>query len=113
MRVRAPLFEYPTLQALADEAATTPSRASEDAPTLGLGWTFHVVPFQCSTRVRYVVPLEERPTAQALEAEMTATPFSALLLPTFGLGRTRHAVPFQCSMSVRARLLRDPTAQAL
>ena len=58
---------------------------------------FQMVPFQCCT---IVVPRSE-PTAQALLAEVAATPTSWLNWPGVGLGTCFQAVPFHRSIRVR------------
>ena len=60
----------PTTQALRAEAAATPMRLRL-APGFGLATRFQVVPFQCRMTG---LPLREGPTAQALVAEVAATP---------------------------------------
>ena len=62
------------------------------------------------------VLLAEKPTAQALLAEVAVTPLRRVLFPPCagGLGTCVHLVPFQCRMRDWAALLMEkPTAQAL
>ena len=98
-------WDPPTAHALVLEVAATDPRA-ESTPGFGvrLGWTFHVVPFQCSMRVLSNVLSLRRPTAQALVGDVAATPISKLLASGFGLAWTFHAVPFQCSIRVWTEL---------
>src|SRR5579872_2048861 len=59
--------------------------------TFGLATTFHVEPFQRSTRGKPPLPLPYEPTAQTLLAETAATPFRKLeLVPAFGLETVFH-----------------------
>ena len=78
---------------------------------LGLGTTLQALPFQCSMRVL----LKSLPTAQALVADVAATPSRASVPEGLGLGTTSQALPFQCS--IRVLLVwgdpLTPTAQAL
>jgi hypothetical protein len=59
--------------------------------------------------MRVLLPLV--PTAQALLADVAATPARLAVVPGLGLGTCFHAVPFQCKMRVLPPLV--PTAQAL
>lgn len=79
-----------TAQASVAEAAVTAVRSLVG----GLGTCFHVVPFQCTSRV-YVPPrlLLYSPAAQARLDETTATPFSVLAEP--GCGGFRTVQPTQ------------------
>src|ERR1022692_1929343 len=90
----------------AEVAATAPRALSvEEPPGFGLGACFHAVPFQCRMRVWSVVPWKYSPTAQALLAEVAATPPRTLKVKEprgFGLGTCFQAVPFQCRMMVWA-----------
>ena len=62
-----------------------------------------------------VLPVAEKPTAQALDAEVAATPARPAALPALGLGWTDQRWPSQCSTRVRPVpvLKYSPTAQAL
>jgi hypothetical protein len=68
-----------------------------------------VVPFH--RRIRVLLQLLVHPTAQALVAEVAATPNRSLPPTGFGLGTCAHAVPFHRSMSVWAPPML-PTAHA-
>src|ERR1022692_703557 len=85
-------------------AATAASSLTvEEPPGSGLRTRFHAVPFQCRTRVWSVVPWKYSPTAQALLAEVAATPSRTLKVeepPGSGLRTCFHAVPFQRRMMV-------------
>ena len=71
---------WPTAQALrAEVAATRPKKLA--GPGLGLGTRVHALPFQCSIRVLVPgpgllagPPVPVRPTAQALQGDVAATP---------------------------------------
>ena len=107
----------PTAQALcAETAATLLSGAS--VAGLGLGTCFQAVPFQC--RIRVLMPPKPwkqfpvQPTAQALLAEVAATPNRAPPPFGVGLGTCFQAVPFQCAITVvPGGPSLAPTAQAL
>jgi hypothetical protein len=66
------------------------------------------LPFHRSIKV---VPVLEEPTAQALVADVAATPASAAPPAGLGLGTCFHAVPFQRRIKVLPPAV--PTAQAL
>jgi DNA-binding CsgD family transcriptional regulator len=90
----------PTAQASRAEVAVTAFSLLPPAGA-GLGTLAHFLPFQCTISVVGVPPLKYDPTAQALVAETTATPFREL--PTvagLGLATCCHAWPFQCRISV-------------
>src|SRR5262249_9574893 len=94
-----PLNE-PTAQASVGELAATPSRLSLEL-RFGLGTCTHLAPFHLRIRVFSAWPTAPKPTAQALPAEVAATPLRELSLPglpRFGLGACRHLRPFQCRM---------------
>src|SRR6516162_319087 len=76
---------------------------------LRFGTWLQTVPFQCSIRV---LPRKAEPTAQALVAEVAATPDRVANVPGLGLGTRVQAVPFQCTINVLP-LPSEPTAQAL
>jgi hypothetical protein len=118
----------PTAHALSADFALTAARKSLPAWLwlgFGLGTRFHALPFQCRMTV-LLEPVE--PTAQALLAEVAATPSSLSAFdlevaatpvkapcPTvLGSGETFHAVPFQRKISgVSAPgLVVTPTAHA-
>src|SRR5262249_5307275 len=75
-----------------------------------LGTFFHVVPFQRTIKTLAVLLMT--PTAQALRAEVAATPLRVLPDAGLGLGTCFQVVPFQCMIKVLP-LPRSPTAQAL
>jgi len=119
-RVRAtvPFMWYPTVQALRGEFAETSCRKLAFEPTFRLGCTAHVVPFQCSIKVRATPPFVSwKPTAHAFVDEVAATAMSwSCTVPMFGLDPIVHELPFQCSIRVLATspaVQRTPTAQAL
>src|SRR6266571_4409954 len=95
----------PTAQALVREVAATLKRAAPPAG-LGLGTLVHPVPFHRAIRVVMTspgpLPLSVPPTAQALLAEVAATPrrTSGLGASGLGLGTCAHAVPFHRRISV-------------
>src|SRR5689334_14475438 len=93
----------PTAQASVAETAATPdSTLPRVPPGLGLGTCVHLVPFQCSIKVRLPPALDGyEPTAQASLAEVAATEISSLPAEGLGLGTCVQAVPFQCSAKVR------------
>src|SRR5215469_4915794 len=104
----------PTAQALLAEVTATPKKVAPPGTGFGLAIRLQVPPFQWLITLMLVpalCPLAP-PTAQALLAEVAATPSR---LPTLtGLGATRHALPFQCSIAVLSPLGPPmPTAQAL
>jgi hypothetical protein len=72
------MLAFPIAQALSAEVTVTPFRKLAVLPGgLGLGTLLHVLPFQCSMRVRWPVPSlagPVQPTAHALDAEVAATP---------------------------------------
>jgi hypothetical protein len=70
------------------------------------------VPFHRSISVFSLLPAIVVPTAQALLADVAATPERLADVPGLGLATCFQAVPFQRSMSVLP-LLVAPTAQAL
>jgi len=59
---------------LVAEVAATPLRTFLVEEGFGLATSLHAVPFQCSIRVWFALPLKEKPAAQALLAEVAATP---------------------------------------
>src|SRR5215469_15269862 len=76
------------------ETAAAASTFSPE-PEFGLGTTVHLLPFQCSIRVRKLVVLfSKKPNAHALFFEMATTPLSVSVsvapVAGFGLGTTRH-----------------------
>lgn len=74
------------------EIATTPRSmlvAKLPEAGLGLGTTFHLVPFQCSMSVCGPEPLSWLPTAQASLPDVAATAFRPDE-PRLGLDTTRH-----------------------
>src|SRR5215472_17471775 len=95
----------------ADHAATPDKEWSIAGPAgLGLATRLHALPFQCRISVRLEFwPPKIVPTAQALVAEMAATPVreSSNEL-TFGGRAIRHALPFQCSMSIWGDSVKHP-----
>src|ERR1700719_4033077 len=81
--------------------------------TLGLATTFHVEPFQCSTRVKPPLPLPllYDPTAQTSFAETAATPFRELkLVPAFGLETALHPPKLQALRIRCGRIAADAPA---
>src|SRR6516225_2486868 len=113
----------PTAQALRAEVAATAASLLSSGRR-GLATCFHAVPFQCTIMVWVVPPVGPKqwlaqPTAQALRAEVAATPLSAPILASAGLGIRVQAVPFQCRITVcglteeRKQKAVQPTAQAL
>jgi hypothetical protein len=78
-----------------------------EPPGSGLLTRLHRVPFQC----RISVLPRARPTAQALRAEVAATPSSTDDLPA-GTGTCFQDRPFQCTISDLLALV-TPAAQAL
>ena len=81
--------------------AATPRRSLLVEPEFGLCTTDHLVPFQCSIRVRSALPPNSNPAAHASLLEWAATAFSSLLeAPTLGLCTERHEAPSKCSMRV-------------
>ena len=76
---------------------------------VGLGTCVQALPSQCSITVwpLSLVP----PTAQALVAEIAATPFKTVPPPGSGLGTRVHAAPSQCSIKALLNMP-APTAQA-
>src|SRR5579871_3881332 len=84
-------------------------------PTLGLGTTVQLFPFQCSMRVRAPMLPGAVPTAQTSAADAAYTAYSESPVPLFGLFTIFQEDPFQCSMSVRVLTPEkySPTAQAL
>src|SRR2546427_6020721 len=92
----------PTAQAALAETAATPKRAAPPAG-LGLGPLVHPVPFHRAIRVVMTspvpLPLSVPPTAQALLADVAATPRSMPPgAPRPGVGTCFHAVPFHRSI---------------
>lgn len=89
----------PTAHAFDADVAATPYRKSASSG-LGLGCTFHCVPFQCSTRPRSAggLPTSYTPTAHALVGDVAATPFNDAE-SGFGTGWNFQADPFQRSIS--------------
>src|SRR6266568_2125022 len=112
----------PTAQALVREVAATLKRAAPPAG-LGLGTLVHPVPFHRAIRVVMTspgpLPLSVPPTAQALLADVAATPMSMPPgAPRPGLGTCFHAVPSHRSIKgplnpLAVAQLVQPTAQAL
>jgi hypothetical protein len=107
----------PTAQALCAETAATLLRELF-CPGLGLGTRFQVVPFQC--KISVLIPpkpwkqFPAQPTAQALLAEVAATPNSAPPSDGVGLGTCFQVLPFQCRICVLpGGVSLPPTAQAL
>ena len=104
----------PTAQALVADVAATPVRMPPPAG-VGLGTHFHTVPFQRRISVLQPRQVPARwsvyPTAQALPADVAATPLRKLSGAGAGLGTRFHAVPFQ--RTIRVLLPAEPTAQAL
>src|SRR5262245_28612924 len=83
---------------------------------LGLGTCAQVVPFHRSIKVWIAVPLAKKPTAQALAAEVAATPDRALVIePGLGLATFFHEDPFHRSISVCCDAAAElpPTAPAV
>src|SRR6185437_2470636 len=112
-RISGPCALSPTAQALRGESiATLASRPHP--PGSGLGTLDHLLPFQCKVKVwsSLCPPLTcllEKPTAQALLAELAATALRSPLLT--GLATRLHLAPSQCK--IRDAFLRvEPTAQA-
>src|SRR5579863_3884763 len=70
--------------------------------TFGLGTLTQLVPFQCTTSVRYpALGLNHHPTAHALDGDGAVTASSGANMPTpmlpgSGLFTLAHAAPFQC-----------------
>jgi hypothetical protein len=71
---------------------------------------FHVVPFHRTIRMLEVLPLLLVPTAQALVAEVAATPERLASVPGLGLGTCFQAVPFHRSIRVFTEKLAPLTA---
>src|SRR5438132_1876013 len=81
--------------------AAMPRRSLLVEPEFGLGTTDHLVPFQCSIRVRSALPPNSNPAAHTSLLELAATAFSSLLeVPTLGLRTECHEVPSKCSVRV-------------
>jgi hypothetical protein len=81
--------------------AATPERLLSAGA--GLGTRVQVLPFQCRIRVLgLLVKQLVQPTAQALLAEVAATPESSPPPAGVGLGTRVHAVPFQRAIRVLA-----------
>src|SRR5215469_9970021 len=112
----APLSPLPTAQALPAEVAVTLLRLPS---WIGLGTSFHALPFQCAITFSGVIKKSKSvPTAQALLAEVTATPKKVAPPGTgFGLAIRLQVPPFQwliTLMLVPALCpLAPPTAHAL
>jgi hypothetical protein len=99
---------------LAAEVAATPARPLPYFPAVGngLGPLVQVLPFQCRIKpVRDELLLTTSPTAQALLADVAATPKRLLLAPGLGLDTRVHTLPFQRRISVLSPLV--PAAQVL
>ena len=97
-------MKLPTAQtSFAAMAMTAERPLFVSRPPLGLGTTYHFVPFQCKVSVLSSL-LKNEPTAQMSFAETTAIPDRKLNcgapLKPLGLGTTVHFVPFQCSTNV-------------
>ena len=98
-----PLAVSPTAQTSLAETAPTAQKV-ELAPTLELGTTCQLVPFQCSRKACWVPFFMKSPTAQMELAETTATPERELPFePGLGLVTTLQCEPFQCSIRVGQR----------
>src|SRR5215472_15244170 len=113
----APLRYQPTAHTfpVAVPAAIPFRIVSRDGPPgLGLATWAQFWPFQCRIRLRSAVPLKNVPTAQALLAEVGATPYSAPLVPGCGLATWAQLWPFQCRINGWSvvPLPKKPTAQA-
>src|SRR5579864_9621524 len=72
---------------------------------LGLETIVHLLPFQCSIRVKRgrLLGFSKKPTAHTLVEERANTPSSSTLANCaggFGLGTMLHLVPSQCSIKV-------------
>ena len=71
---------------------------------------FQVVPFHRTIRMLEPLPLLLLPTAQALVAEVAATPERLASVPGLGLGTRFQVVPFHRSISVFTEKLSPLTA---
>lgn len=98
-----PQLASPTVQAPPAEVTATAPRYSASpwlAPGSGLGTRIHAVPFHRSISVLSLEPKIVEPTAQALPAELAATPSRVASDPGLGLDIRFHAAPFHRSISV-------------
>src|SRR5712691_10006549 len=99
----------PTAQTSLAETAVTPLSWSI-GPTLGLGTTLHLRPFQCSIRVCRPTPgTWASPTAHTSSAETADTPERNPVC--FGCATLAHRLPFQCNITGGLEKLTIPTAQ--
>ena len=104
----------PTAHPCEADRAVTPLRVLAPVPTLGLGRSFQLEPFQQRTSPSW----PRAPTAQALEGEVAATPLrdSPEPMPILdsGVGWCVQASPSQWRISARCPVPSsyDPTAQA-
>src|SRR5215470_5485697 len=95
-------YAVPTAQILCAPEAVTPNSAAFPA-RLGLATSRQCRPFQNAVNVLELPSaMVALPTAHALFAAITVTPFSRLALvpPRLGLAHLLHLWPFQCATSV-------------